>query len=310
MELALVLRELWARKLLLAVGVLVAALVAVLSVYRLDGLKLKSRSLQHSSATTQVLVDTPSSVLGNVSQSFDPLNARAVVYANFMASPVVLNLIGQQVGLRGEQLYAAGPVDTLQPRTVQEPTALKRNVQITGETVPFRLNFNSEPNLPTIGVFSQAPTTKQAVALANAAAVGLQRYVATIETANKVPRSERVTIRQLGPASGGVVNGGISRAVAGLVFAVVFFIWCMLVLVGSRFRESWRASGRLEGGSHDNPQQMEDEGGADENHRGASQGAMLDVYPDAHELLTKRGASSPREEGERTGEASPTRVTR
>lgn len=309
MELALVLRELWARKLLLAVGVLVAALVAALSVYRLDGLGLESRSLQHSSATTQVLVDTPSSVLGNVSQSFDPLNARAVVYANFMASPVVLNLIGQQVGLRGEQLYAAGPVDTLQPRTVQEPTALKRNVQITGETVPYRLNFNSEPNLPTIGVFSQAPTTRQAVALANAAAVGLQRYVAAIETANKVPRSERVIIRQLGPASGGVVNGGISRAMAVLVFAAVFFIWCMLVLVGSRFRDSWRASGELQGGSDSSPRRTGDEDGTDKSNGVASQGAILDVYPGAHEIFTEREAGSHRDE-ELPGKASPTRVTR
>ena len=53
-----------------------------------------------------------------------------------MASPAVLSLIGQQVGLSGEQIYAAGPVNANEPRVVQEPTALKRNVEITGETIP------------------------------------------------------------------------------------------------------------------------------------------------------------------------------
>src|SRR5271167_228929 len=110
MEFALVLRELLRRRWVLAAGVLVAALAAVFSVYRLDGLSLKQRSLQYSSATTTVFVDTPSSVLGNITQSFEPLQARATAYANFMASPTVLNLIGQQVGIAGNQIYAAGPI--------------------------------------------------------------------------------------------------------------------------------------------------------------------------------------------------------
>jgi hypothetical protein len=242
MEFALLLRELSRRRLLLAAGVLLAAIAATLSVYRLDGLKLKARSLQYSSASTQLLVDTPSSVLGNLSQSFEPLSARAVVYANFMASPAVLQLIGQQVGLSGEQIYAAGPVNAQQPRVVQEPTALKRNVQIAGETNPYRLSFESQANLPTINIFAQAPTTMQAIALANGAVAGLQRYVTSLENANKIPAPGRVTIRQLGPANGAVVNGGISKALAAIVFIVVFLMWCVLLLAGSRFLQSWRAS--------------------------------------------------------------------
>jgi len=135
MGLALALRELSKRRILLLLGVLIAAVAAVFSVYRVDGSGLKSRSLQYSSASTQVLVDSPSSVLGNLRESFEPLSARAVVYANFMASPAVLELIGKHVGLSGEQIYAAGPVDAQETRVEQEPTALKRNVEITGETM-------------------------------------------------------------------------------------------------------------------------------------------------------------------------------
>jgi capsular polysaccharide biosynthesis protein len=280
MEFALVLRELSKRWLLLVVGVLVAAVAAIFSVYRLEGTQLKARSLQYSSASTQVLVDTPSSVLGNLSRSFEPLNTRAAVYANFMASPAVLKLIGQQAGLSGEQIYAAGPVNANEPRVVQEPTALKRNVEITGETNPYRLSFESQANLPTITINSQAPTTEQAVTLANAAAVGLQRYVTSLENADRIPAQSRVTIRQLGSAHGAVVNGGISKALATIVFVAVFLLWCVLVLAATRFRKNWRASAALEGAWDDESGDAKrSEGGVD-----AGEAAMLRSDADASEI--------------------------
>jgi hypothetical protein len=245
MGFALSLRELSRHRRLLALGALIAAVAAVFSVYRLEGLTLKARSLQYSSASTQVLVDSQSSVLGNDSQAFEPLAARAVVYANFMTTPAVLNLIGKQVGLSGEQIYAAGPVNANEPRVEQEPTALKRNVEITGETKPYRLNFESQANVPTITINSQAPTTSQAVALANAAAVGMQRYVVSVETANTVPLHSRVVIRQLGPASGAVVDGSISKSLAGMTFIAVFCLWCVLMLVAPRARAMWGESAIL-----------------------------------------------------------------
>lgn len=245
MEFALILRELMKRWPLLLLGVLVAAVAAVFSVYRLEGANLKARSLQHSSATTQVLVDTPASVLGSLSQSFEPLSTRAEVYANFMTSPAILALVGQQAGLSGEQIYAAGPVNANEPRVIQEPTALRRNVEITGETTPYRLGFESQANLPTITINAQAPTTPQAIRLANAAVGGLQLYVSQLEKRNKTPSSSQVTIRQLGSAHGGVVDGGISKALAALVFVGVFLLWCVLMLVGTRFARTWRDSAVL-----------------------------------------------------------------
>jgi hypothetical protein len=245
MEFALIIRELLRHWLLLALGVLIAAIAAIFSVYHVEDSKLVSRSLQYSSASTEVLVDTPSSVLGNVSQSFEELSARATVYANFMVSPGVLKVIGEQAGIPGEQIYAAGPIPPNEPRIVLEPTALKRNVQLTGEKEPYRLDFESQPNLPTIIINSQAPTTRQAVALANAAAAGLRNYVTAVETTEGVPPHKRVRIRQLGFAHGAVVNGGIRKSLAVIVFVLVFLLWCVLILVFDRFRKNWRASGLL-----------------------------------------------------------------
>jgi hypothetical protein len=257
MEFALVLRELARRRRVLAIGVLVAAIAAVFSVYHLDGLSLKPRALQYSSASTHVFVDTHSSALGDVSQSFEPLQSRATVYANFMASPTFLNMVGQRVGLAGDEIYAAGPVDPLVPRVIEEPTAVERNVEITGETTPYRLNFNSDPNLPTIGIYGQAPSTKQAIALVNATVASLQQYVASVESEDHVPQQAKIVIRQLGQASGGVVDGGISKAVAAMVFIGVFLLWCILTLLGARFYATWRASGFLSEGDMESELQRE-----------------------------------------------------
>jgi hypothetical protein len=251
MELALVLQELLSRRRALAIGAAVALLAALMSVYRVNGFGLQARSLQHSSASTEVFVDTPSSVLGSVTQAIEPLQARATAYANFMASPAMLSLIGQRVGIAGDRLYAAGPVDTLVPRVVEEPTAIVRNVQITGETAPYRLNFSNDPNLPTIGIAAQAPSTRQAVRLADAAAWALHQYVASLQASNGIPASSRVVIRQLGAATGGVSDAGISKSLASLVFIAVMVAWCVGMLVLARFRETWQiaASVRRKGGT-------------------------------------------------------------
>jgi hypothetical protein len=245
MEFALVVRELTKRRRLLALGVLVAAVAAVLSVYRLDGLKLKPRGLQHSSASTSVFVDSIPSALASNAKTFESLTTRATVYANLMASPAILNLIGQRVGIAGDRIYAAGPTDPLVPRVVEEPTSVERNVEITGETAPYRFNFDADPNLPTINIYAQAPTSALAIRLADGAVAGLQQYVSTLEAEQHVNPGLDVVIRPLGEATGGVSDPGIRKSVLVLTFLGVLLVWCVLMLVVSRFREAWRATGAV-----------------------------------------------------------------
>jgi hypothetical protein len=256
MELALVLRELLNRRKIVAAGVAVALLAAVLSVYRVSSSGLAPRSITQATASTEVLVDSYSTSLGNLAQDLPSLQTRATVLANFMASPAMLDVIGQQVGLSGDQIYAAGPVDPAEPRTVQEPSASKRNVQVTGETIPYRLTFATDPNLPQIGIFAQAPTTAFAVSLANAAVTGVQRYLAGLEVSEGVPPRLRVVIRPLGAAHGAVDNGGIAKSLALLVFGGVLALWCVLVLVVDRFAKNWRASRTLYADLRAGPEQI------------------------------------------------------
>ena len=244
-EIALVVRELLSRKRLLVIGLIASAAFAVLSVERVVGLippRFEARSLMHAGVYTQAVIDTNESFIGNNGQQLGPIIGRAIVDANLMASPGIVDLIGQYAGIDPSQIWAAGPVDPSLQRAVVEPTPGKRNVQVAREANTYRLEFLADPNLPTIGIYAQAPTTGQGVALANAAVRALATYVRGIENKQNTPKSTRVTVRQIGQPVGGIVNGGIKKKLAGMVFVFVFAVWCVLVLIGIRARAAWRAS--------------------------------------------------------------------
>ena len=237
-----VLRELWSRKRLLVLGVAISALAALLTVDRIPSVlppKLQGRSLEYAGVYTKVYVDSPLSFIGSTSVNLGPLVYRAGIYANVMASPAGVALTGKYAGIPSDQIYAAGPLDPNEQRTVQEPTATKRNVQITGETVPYRLDFNTDANLPTISIYAQAPSVGQAVALANASVHALAEYVQALENQQNVASGNRLIIKQLGQPWGGIVDGGITKKLAGLVFFSAFLAWCIIVLAAVRIRASW-----------------------------------------------------------------------
>jgi hypothetical protein len=247
-ELALVARQLWDRKRLLLVGVVISALAAGYALYDVNSLlppKFRARSLQYSAASTTAFVDFPHSLVGDNAPSLEPLVERATVYANLMASPGIVRLIGRYARIPGDQIWAAGPIDTFLQRVVVEPTAQKRNVQIAGEALPYRLNFYADPNLPTIDVYSQAPSNDQAVALANAAIQALSTYVQQSQDNRRIPAVNRVLIRQVGQPFARVVDGGIRKKLGGLVFVAAFIGWSVLVLIGIRARAYWRAAGLI-----------------------------------------------------------------
>ena len=246
MELALVLRELWARKRLLLAGVLVAAFAAWYSLYHVDSLlppKFEARALQYSAASATVFVDWPISLAGDSFQQVDPLVGRTMIYANLMASPGMVDLIGEYAHIPGDQIWAAGPVDPNVQQAQAEPTAQKRNVQIAGEALPYKLNFYVDPLLPLIDFYTQAPSSAQAITLANAAVRALDTFVKRLQVGHHILPSGRIVIRQVGEPAAVVVDGGIKKKLGAAVFVAAFVAWCALVLISLRLSAYWRAAG-------------------------------------------------------------------
>jgi hypothetical protein len=242
MELARTLKSLWIRRRLVALGAVVAAIAAMLSVYSVGIFppSLHSRTNVFATASTQLLVDAPDSAFADLENDLTPLETRASVFARFLASPVALQLIAKEAHVPLGAIEAQGPYDINLPVIQQEPTAEQRSSQIIGEGALYRLRFENNPVLPVVSVFAQAPSEKDAVDLANAAPRALRSYINGIQKQQDTPESRRVVIRKLGEATGGVVNAGANVQIGLLVFIVVFGAWCMLLIPAQTIARGWR----------------------------------------------------------------------
>ncbi|MGC1852492.1 MAG: hypothetical protein WA687_08650 [Solirubrobacterales bacterium] len=242
MEPARTLKTLWRRRRLVAVGVLVAMLAALLSIYRV-GLfppSLEGRTNVFASASSQILVDTPDSAFADLSYDLEALDARASVFARFLASPAAVALIAHEAKLPYNAIEAQGPFDINLPEVQQAPTAERRSSQIIGEGAVYRLRFENNPSLPIVSVFAQAPSREDAVRLAAAAPAALRDYIDRIQAEQQTPASRRVEIRQLGSATGAIVNEGANLQIATLVFIIVLGGWCMLLIPAQTIARGWR----------------------------------------------------------------------
>jgi hypothetical protein len=245
MELARTLNILWRRRRLVGLAALLAAFAALLSVYDVGIFppSLSSRTNVFATASTQLLVDTPQSSFANTANDLTPLETRASVFARVLASPAAITLIAREAKLPANSIEAQGPFDVNLPTIQAEPTAGKRSTEIIGEGALYRLRFDNNPILPIVSVFAQAPTSDKAIALANAVPRALGAYVKAIQAHEHTPEEERVVIRELGSATGGIVNSSANVQIAALVFIVVFGILCMLVVPAHTIARGWRDAG-------------------------------------------------------------------
>lgn len=245
-ELALVLKALWCRKRLLVLGFLLSAVPPLLAIYRVNSLvpfSFHKRALTHYASAAEAYVDGNQSFVGNIAVSTDALVPRATTYANLMAGPAGVQLAARYSGVPADQLYASGPVDPDEMRVEQEPIATERNVQIWGESRPYQLDFYVDQHLPIVYVYAQAPTARLAYSLATGAITGLRHYVSGVEGQQHVSVGQRVLIRQIGHASVGVVDPGVGKKLAGLIYLLTLLGWCVIVLLVVRLRARWRAIG-------------------------------------------------------------------
>jgi hypothetical protein len=110
MELIMMLRDLWRRRILVGCAALLAVLAGTAVTYRISfPPKLESRKYEVGVATTRILVDTPSSQVVEVApKGSDTLGVRANLLASLMVDGVVKTAIARRAGLRPDQLEGAG----------------------------------------------------------------------------------------------------------------------------------------------------------------------------------------------------------
>jgi hypothetical protein len=237
-ELVSILRDLWRLRRAVVVAAVLAALVALSTLYKLPS--MRPRTLAMGAASTQILVESPRSSLAAINQDMTPLVLRAAVYARFMTSEPVQTAIGRHAGVPGTRIAVQAPVDPTGPEGATQPPAERRSADLVAEGRQFRLFIQNELSLPILDVYSQAPDAATATRLADAAGAGLRDAIAQIEDTQGVAPKDRIRIVQLGHAQGGPVYQGGSKILALLAFIVVLAVQCLALLFLRRIAYEWR----------------------------------------------------------------------
>lgn len=235
MTLAQTLLRLWSLRVWLGVGAFLALISAIASF-------TLGHSEVYSAASAQMIVDAPVSAIGDPNKDMTPYMTRAVVFARLMTTPAALQYIGRAAGIPGNLIGASGPIELAgdgAPQAMHVPTT-QSGQALTSSAPVYKLNLLQNPQLPTVDIYAQAPTTRQAIALANGAVSGFGAYIHSLDSQSGVPPTQRLAIREAGSATGGVVDPGASKSLALIVFVLVFALWCLVVLFVTNLRSHLR----------------------------------------------------------------------
>lgn len=232
MNLILILKELWRRRILVVLAGVIALLVAVFAVYNVSGFppSLAKRADVKAEGSIEVLVDSSRSPIAGARRDLAGLAARAGVFARLMAGGNVIGQIANDAGVPEKQIDVAGPT----PLAGEAP-----GVSEAPQIHPYGITFTSLEELPIVSVTTRAPTIEEARAMAAAAPVALSHVVKSIQLRQDTPPGERVELRVLGPPRAAVVDDSHGKKVAVLIFLVVFALGIGLILAVPRLRRAW-----------------------------------------------------------------------
>jgi hypothetical protein len=239
------LRKLYHLKLGVAISLALALFAGVWSVEKISLTPpgLTPRSLEMATASTHVLVDTPSSGMVDLRQdtySFDGLTTRAVVLANVIASSQLQARIAQRAHVPVGRLRIQAPLTSQQPAPPVDSENARHTSDILKSTDQYRIDLKSNPTVPMLDIYAQTPTAESAAALANAAVDELNAYLAAVVTRQNTPLKDQIRPVQLGRATSVVINHGVRWQAAFLAFLLTFAISCATVTFVARVRAGWR----------------------------------------------------------------------
>ncbi|MDX6653693.1 MAG: hypothetical protein QOH18_394 [Solirubrobacterales bacterium] len=228
-----VLKELWKRRILVGIAILVAVVAATLSIANVSLFppSVSKRSSVEAKASNELLVDSARSPLAGSRRDITGLVVRAAVFARLMSSGDVVEQMAKEAGIPQEAIAVTGPV----PLPGEAP-----GITEGSEALPYGLDFTSVPEQPIVSIATRAPTVADARALAAAAPEALRELIRKVQQRQDTPPSERVEVRKLGPPQAGLVDGGPSAKIAAAVFLIVLLIELGLILGIPRLVAGWR----------------------------------------------------------------------
>jgi hypothetical protein len=238
MELVVLLKTLWQRR-WWTLGAFALALLAAASVrFEISPSGFADRAVHFGVASREVLLDAPSSTLGDLGRDIEPLTARGSVFARVLTSEGVVKDIGRHAGIRAARIAVQGPPLVVQG--IPDAANEERSKALAGSN-PYQVTVLRGDDLPVLTVFTRAPTAGEARRLANGTTRALVELVDRAQAQAAVPESRRLTIRVLGPATAREAVDQPSALLALAAFIGVFGLGCVAILVGPGLVAALRA---------------------------------------------------------------------
>lgn len=225
------------------IGLLVAV-VAAASRFVAIGVvppSIKPKPFAHATASTQLVVAQGQVfTLHSDDQYEQNYSPRGLALADMVASPEVVQYVARAAGIPASKIGVLGPQWAELQRTQQWATGPKRASQIIVEDDPYHITVDAAGTV--ISVQTQAPTTKAAARLASATAVGLNAFLAHLQSTTGVPEAGRYAVTQLGPVSTAPARTSQLANVGIFTFVAVFVLWCGGMLAFSGLMRDLRES--------------------------------------------------------------------
>jgi capsular polysaccharide biosynthesis protein len=225
------LRELWKRKVLVIISVIIALALAIFATYQVSGSGIAKKGTEEAHGSTQILIDSARSPIAGSKRDISGLISRAGVFARLMAGGDVVAQIAEDAGIDPESIQVTGP----SPLPGEAPGATEAEAAL-----PYGLTFTEEPELPIVSVVTRAPTVKEAAALAEASPEALRGVIQSVQEQQATPAKEKVEVRVLGPPQAQVSNSGPGNKMAVAIFVFVLALEIGLILGFPRLVEAWR----------------------------------------------------------------------
>jgi len=225
----------------IALCTVVAAVCAVWSVstFSLAPPGIAPRQLDIGAATARVAVDRPKPLIGDADATeydYETIAMRAVLIASLASSPPAVEFIARRAGLDPEDIVATTPVTSGVQTVFTEPDSERRAEQIADAAKPYQLEIRAGQTLPTIDLYTQAPSAAAAQRLADAVVPGMRDYLKDAAGREGADPAKQVELVQLGPARGALSSGGTKLQIAGLTFIFVFAMTAVLALAVAHLR--------------------------------------------------------------------------
>ena len=239
------LRTLWRLRIGVAISIGVGLFAALWSVQKISLTPpyLTPRSLEMATASTHVVVDTPTSTLIDLRQdtySYDSLKNRAVLLGNVIGSSSVRQNIARRLQLPVERLLIQPPLTPRQSAPPIDSENARKTSDVFKSTDQYRLNIQANPTVPVLDIYAQTPDAKSAATLVNSAVDELRSYLGDLAVTEHTPAKDQIRLIQLGRGRGTVINEGVDRQMAVLVFLLAFGLSSATVIFVNRVQAGWR----------------------------------------------------------------------